>query len=193
MAWHNSISPIEPRGYTCSYCGKHTGPNTGFFTKGGAPQRFIYLCTFCDKPTFFDGDQKQYPGAPFGNPVASLPKDVEALYIEARSAMTVNSFTSVVLTCRKILMHIAVEKGAPEGQTFKQYVQHLADEGYVPPGGEGWVDHIRDKGNDANHEIILMSQPDAGQLMAFLEMLLKFVYEFPALVPAPPIPAPARP
>jgi len=64
------------------------------------------------------GQGKQFPGPPFGNAVNSLPPDVAALYGEARSCMTVNSFTSAVLTCRKLLMHIAVEKKAPEGKSF---------------------------------------------------------------------------
>jgi hypothetical protein len=49
----------------------------------------------------------------------------------------------------------------------------------VPPNGEEWVDHIRQKGNEANHEIVLMSSEDAKDLITFIEMLLKFIYEFP--------------
>jgi hypothetical protein len=56
--------------------------------------------------------------------------------------------------------------------------------GYVPPDGKGWVDHIRKKGNEATHEIALMTAADAEELISFVEMLLKFVYEFPARVPA---------
>jgi Domain of unknown function (DUF4145) len=89
--------------------------------------------------------------------------------------MTVNSFTSAVLTCRKLLMHIAVEKGAPTGQSFLEYVEYLAEKHYVPPDGKGWVDHIRTKGNEANHVIKIMSSDDAKDLIEFSEMLLKFV------------------
>jgi len=117
--------------------------------------------------------------------VASLPKDVEALYNEARSSVTVNAFTAAVLTCRKLLMHLAVAKGAPAGQSFLAYVEYLAQQGYVPPDGKGWVDFIRTKANEANHEIIIMSAQDAKDLITFSEMLLKFVYEFPAKVLPP--------
>ena len=123
--------------------------------------------------------------------MASVPYQVGALYAEARSCMTVNSFTSAVLTCRKLLMHIAVEKGAPEGKTFLDYVEYLAEKGYVPPDGKGWVDYIRKKGNEANHEIKIMSVGDASDLITFSEMLLKFVYEFPAKIQ--PSPAPSTP
>ena len=45
------------------------------------------------------------------------------------------------------------------------------------------MDHIRKKGNEANHEIRLMKKADAEELISFSEMLLKFIYEFPQRVP----------
>jgi len=48
-------------------------------------------------------------------------------------------------------MSIAVAQGAKEGQSFLSYVEYLANAGYVPPNGRHWVDHIRTKGNEANH------------------------------------------
>lgn len=81
------------------------------------------------------------------------------------------------------MMNIAVGKGAAKDLSFLQYVEYLASKGYVPPDGKHWVDHIRSKGNDANHEIALMKGADAEELITFAEMLLKFVYEFPARVP----------
>jgi DNA-directed RNA polymerase subunit RPC12/RpoP len=183
MAWRN-IEEIQPHGYVCSYCGHRVGPARGFRTDG-MPTKFIYVCSFCGAPTYFNTEKVQFPGPPFGNDVLSLPAGVAALYSEARSCMTVNSFTASVLTCRKLLMHIAVEKKAKEGQPFLQYVEYLADKGYVPPDGKGWVDHIRQKGNEANHEIKIMSLGDATDLITFSEMLLKFVYEFPARVQPP--------
>ncbi len=62
----------------------------------------------------------------------------------------------------------------------------MAAKGYVPPNGRGWVDHIRKKGNEANHEIRLMTKIDAEELVSFAEMLLKFIYEFPERVPKTP-------
>jgi hypothetical protein len=35
------------------------------------------------------------------------------------------------------------------------------------------------------HEIALMMKTDAEELIAFTEMLLKFIYEFPSRVPGP--------
>lgn len=184
IIWQN-VLPLEPRSYVCAFCGNRVGPNLGWFSNTNPPN-LIYLCSFCGSPTYFDVQRRQYPGAPFGDAVASVPPDVDALYGEARACMTVKSFTSAVLTCRKILMHIAVEKGAEEGKSFLEYVEYLSDKNYVPPDGKGWVDYIRKKGNEANHEINVMSSSDASDLIIFLEMLLKFIYEFPAKVHPPP-------
>jgi len=90
-------------------------------------------------------------------------------------------------------MHIAVDQKAKEGLSFLDYVEYLANNGFVPPNGKRWVDHIRKKGNEANHEIALMSQDDAKDLVSFAEMLLKFIYEFPNRVPKAAVPAAAKP
>lgn len=82
-------------------------------------------------------------------------------------------------------MNIAVSLGAKAGEPFVSYVEYLASAGYVPPNGKAWVDHIRKKGNDATHEIVIMQQQDAQDLLLFSEMLLKFIYEFPKKVPTP--------
>lgn len=188
LSWHNVLN-VGPRAYRCGYCGSEVGPNQGYYptVPGGnaSGAHRIFICSRCTQPTYFDG-VGQYPGPPFGNEVGSLPEDVNGLYREARDAFTVGAYTAAVLTCRKILMNVAVAQGAAEGETFLTYVEHLADAGYVPPNGRGWVDHIRKRGNEANHEIELMAQGDAEELIAFVEMLLKFVYEFPARVPTAP-------
>ena len=82
-------------------------------------------------------------------------------------------------------MNIAVQEGAAEGLKFIEYVDYLANKGFVPPNGKAWVDHIRKKGNEATHEIALMNEQEAQDLITFVEMLLKFIYEFPNMVPAP--------
>ena len=39
------------------------------------------------------------------------------------------------------------------------------------------------KGNEATHEIAVMGEQDAKELISFIEMLLRFIYEFPSMVP----------
>lgn len=78
-------------------------------------------------------------------------------------------------------MNVAVNVGAKAGESFIVYVQFLSDKGYIPPNGKHWVDHIRTKSNEANHE---MSREEAERLITFVEMMLKFIYELPSVVPA---------
>ena len=180
MPWNNETQ-MEPRKFSCGHCGHLVASNKGFFSKPHVAK--IYICPFCELTSFFVGNQ-QIPGVAPGNSVGHLPTQIEYLYDEARSCVAVGSHTAAVLTSRKILMHIAVAQGASEGDNFLSYVKYLAQKGYVPPGGIAWVDHIRGKGNEANHEIKIMSKLDAEELITFLEMLLKFIYEFPARIPA---------
>ncbi|HEX6026036.1 MAG TPA: DUF4145 domain-containing protein [Solirubrobacter sp.] len=112
----------------------------------------------------------------------ALPVDVQAVYEEARRCMSVSAYTTAVMACRKLLMHIAVEKGAEPNKSFNHYVDWMVEHHYVPPGGSGWVDVIRDDANEVNHEIALMDQHRATQILSFVELLLKFIYEFPARV-----------
>ena len=187
ISWQNP-NPLDPKRYTCGHCDTLVGPNLGYYATVSVDGQSIeplvvMICSNCKLPTSFDLNGKQHPGVPFGNAVDSLPPNVEALYDEARRAYSVGAYTASVLACRKILMNVAVAQGADEGKSFISYVEHLAAAGYVPPDGKGWVDHIRKKGNEATHEIALMTAQDATELISFAEMLLKFVYEFPARVP----------
>lgn len=176
----SSLSQLQPRDYICGHCGKGIGPDKGYCHQRMAWT--IYICTFCAKPTIFL-NVDQFPGVPFGQQVEHVPKDIQILYDEARRCMSVNAFTSKVLLSRKILMHLAVERGAKVGESFIFYVEYLAEKGYVPPDGKLWVDHIRINGNDANHEIKVFTKEEGELLLTFLEMLLKFIYEFHKKLP----------
>ncbi len=145
----------------------------------GQQQPFIYICHSCNKPTFIFGDEIT-PSAPLGNAVQKLPQDIEEVYEEIRQATSVNSYTAAVMVARKLLMHIAVEKGAEENKAFQYYVGYLESNHYTPPNSNVWVDKIRQLGNEANHEIVIMTRDQAHLILTFLEMLLKFIYEFPS-------------
>jgi hypothetical protein len=79
-------------------------------------------------------------------------------------------------------MNIAVEQGAKEGMSFLAYVDHLDKAGFIPPSGRIWVDSIRQLGNTATHEIKLVNKEDAELAVRFTEMLLRFIYELPAIL-----------
>ena len=152
-------SDIGHYSYKCGYCGETTGVKVGYYND--SKEGCIYICGGCNRPTFLEDRTRQTPAPILGNEVTHLPQIIDSLYQEARHCTQVESFTACVLVCRKILMHVAVEKQAPTNQSFLSYVEYLADNSYVPPDGKGWVDHIRTKSNEANHEIVLMSKDDA--------------------------------
>jgi len=184
--WHGLLE-VESKSFICGYCGNPLASNKGYFGEhrnDPARRRYVYICHQCEKPTFFDwGGRDQTPGSTYGNKVNDIPiGEVDKLYDEARNCMRCNAYTASVLCSRKLLMNIAVAKGAKEGISFIEYVQFLSDRGFVPPDGKEWIDHIRKKGNEATHEIAIMKKDDAEELIDFIEMLLKFIFEFPAII-----------
>lgn len=201
VAWQH-IQTLDSKSYKCGYCGIPLASDKAYYavdpTIGGSPQvACIYICHHCFQPTFFDRDDKQTPGVVHGNAVSDVDdSSVCDLYEEARKCTGSGAYTAAVLACRKLLMHIAVSKGAEEGKQFIYYVQYLSDNNYIPPDAKGWVDHIRAKGNEANHQIVIMREDDAKDLLAFIEMLLKIIYEFPANIrrkTSPPVTPPSTP
>lgn len=183
MAWSN-LTKIASVKFICGYCNNNVASSLGYSgqEKLTGLFEFVCICPHCEYPTYMNPN-RQIPGVAPGNSVLHLPSEIEALYSEARNAVSINANTAAVLTCRKLLMNIAVNHGAKEGATFVSYIDHLAEKGFVPPNGRAWVDHIRSKGNEATHEIRLMTNEEATNLISFAEMLLKFVYEFPNKVP----------
>ena len=188
VVWSSpSPTTFTARKFTCGFCDALVASDKGYLSNANT-NVCVYLCPYCHRPTFFEhGDQ--HPGVAFGGAVQKLPVDIGALYDEARVCCSSSAYTGAVLLLRKLLVNIAVNKGAPENKKFIEYVEFLSDKGYVPPDGKGWVDHIRQKGNEATHEIKLMGQTDAEELITFSQMLLKFIYEFPSFI----APAPAKP
>ncbi len=182
------IQALENAQFTCGYCGYKVSSDRGYKIGhnkdgSGAQAGGVFICPNCFGPTFIDIQGDKFPGHSFGNKISHLPADINDLYEEARICTSQNCFTATVMICRKLLMNVAVDLEAEENLRFIEYVIYLSDKGYVPPQGKHWIDHIRKKGNEANHEIKIMNNDDARDLIVFTEMLLKFNYEFPKMVP----------
>jgi hypothetical protein len=180
---------LKPLAYRCGFCGNQVSSITGYKVGNnpngsGEQVAAIYICPNCCGPTFNDLNGNQIPDVPFGSSINNVPENLNTLYQEARRCTSNNAYTASILLCRKILMHIGVEEGAEKGKNFIHYVEYLSDKGYLPPNGKHWVEHIRKKGNEANHEIVIMKREDAQDLMIFIEMLLRFIYEFPNRIPS---------
>ena len=118
-----------------------------------------------------------FPSPAFGPLIDGLPKEIKEAYNESRHCIQVNAFTAAELICRKILMHVAVEKGAEEGKPFASYLSFLENEGYITPPMKAWVDLIRQHGNKATHELESPSQERAESTVMFTAELLRLVYE----------------
>jgi hypothetical protein len=181
MSPWQTLNQLLAHKFICGFCNNKVSSKEGYFESLGA-RRTIYICPECENPTLFYED-KQVPGIFFGEDVNNLPNDIYALYQEGRASFSVSSFTATILCCRKILMHVAVEKGAKKEEKFLYYVNFLDTEGYLPKNSKNWVDYIRLLGNEANHEIKLMKKEDAEKLIKFVSMLLKIIYEFPGEAP----------
>ena len=181
--WWKETREINSRNYICGHCGNPIASNEGYYADSHAGfNEYIYICHYCIRPTYFDSHGNQVPGPIYGESVNEVPDKVELLYNESRNCISCNAYTASVLCSRKLLMNIAVSKGASEGLKFYEYVNFLSAKNYIPPDGKDWVDHIRKKGNEATHEISIMNQENATELITFTEMLLKFIYEFPASI-----------
>lgn len=186
LKWTN-IKAVASECFECGYCSNRVASDRGYEAHLGASGKavgYIRICPHCSGPTFFYLVGQCVPASLPGSSVNKLPQDILDLYQEARIAAAAGAFTASVMASRKLLMHIAVAEGAPENQSFQRYVEYLNEKGFIPPRGKSWIDQVRKRGNEANHEIIIMERGDAISLITFLEMLLRFIYEFPALAPS---------
>lgn len=180
-SWQSS-GTLTSRRYLCGNCGSDITSNIGYHCAyAGAVNASIYICHSCNRPTLVHSEE-QVPAPRLGQSIEHLPKDIEDLYAEIRNATAAGAYTAVVLASRKLLMHIAVESGAKPGESFVSYVDYMVDNHFTPPNSKPWVDNIRQLGNDANHEIVIMGQTEAKDILKFIENILRFKYEFPGIV-----------
>lgn len=179
MDWER-YDEIPLNRYKCGYCGHSVASNQGLQGRDHVGNRIATaLCPNCNSPTLIT-PWKQVPGPLYGAEIEGIDDEsVGQLYEEARACMAASAYTAAVLACRKILMHVAVAKGAERNRSFVDYVTYLADSGYVPPDGRPWLDAIREAGNQANHEIVIANRDRASEVLSFVEMLLRLVFELP--------------
>jgi hypothetical protein len=63
IAW-SSAGDNRPRSYICGFCDRTVGPKTGYSggedVAGKRVLHHVYICSYCTRPTFFEGN----PDAP---------------------------------------------------------------------------------------------------------------------------------
>lgn len=169
--------PEAYHGYFCSYCGTSvTGFVVAIYHHTNQNVKWL-ICPNCAEGSVYTSGRRVLPGASFGPVIEGLPDLVLAAYQEARNCMTIGAYTSCELICRKILMFVAVEKGAKEGLSFTSYLDELKSIGYVTPPMETWVELIREHGNKATHQLETPERERAESTMMFTAELLRLVYE----------------
>ena len=185
---------LEPRRYTCGWCGHAVSSEYGLFKHEqwidvnflnpmGQPQeltRDIRVCVQCGGATTFVKDE-QYPRPLLGEAMDAREKDVDVklivtLYDEARYALSQGAASCAVLMFRKLLMHIAVERGAARGLKFVQYCEHLKTTNVVGTPMHGLLARIKDGGNEENHEVVRATRDKGTDLLNLVTLLIKSVY-----------------
>lgn len=184
--WYG-LTTLSSKNYVCGHCGNDISSNEGYYmyestsTSKDIGSGYIYICHKCNKPTYIN-THEQVPGAIYGECFSKEIFNDELvfqLYEETRRCMEISAYTSVGMCCRKLLMHIAVDCGAEKNKKFIEYVNYLDDNNYIPTNCKEWVDIIRNKGNEANHEITILDENDAKQLISFIEMIISVIYKMP--------------
>lgn len=181
ISWENwkDYKTIPPKEFICGFCANKIGSNIGFFHSQDVNAR-IYICSNCGLPNFFYVN-KQYPGPLMGREIKNLPDDVKEVYFEIKESIKNRCFTAALLLGRKLIMHLAVNIAkAKEGENFTDYIDYLQKSGYIPPNANKWLDYIRSLGNEKNHEIKMGNSEEVEKILKFVEVLLIFIYEFPA-------------
>jgi hypothetical protein len=141
-------------------------------------------CPNCAEGSVSTRDGAVYPPAPAGRSVKSLPPDVASAWQEARLAHSVAAYTASEIMCRKILMHLAVDKAnAQAGTSFVSYIDALENAGFITAGLKPVIDQIRTRGNIANHDLPSSSEQESLTTLTITEHLLEAMYELPALAP----------
>ncbi|MFE5334833.1 DUF4145 domain-containing protein [Isoptericola sp. NPDC056573] len=139
-------------------------------------------CVSCRQGSVVNQGVLSPGGTPLGA-VGGLPDDIESAWNEVRNCHANGAYTSSVLMCRKILLHVAVERGLPakdgggRAPSFEQAVRHLQDNGLISGEMQPWVDQIRKSGNGATHDLPAIEKDMATMIGTFTYLLLQVAYE----------------
>lgn len=149
-----------------------------------------YLCSACRKPSVLVDGVIEPSSRPLRTP-KGLPTTDRTIWEEARSCLGVHAYSATVMLCRKLLLHVAVEKGLPpknrqnRAPSYMDAVKHLESSGVITADMREWVDQIKDIGNDANHELTPITMGHADDVATFTEQLLVLAYEMRTLRAGP--------
>ena len=160
--------------YQCGHCGLSVA-GIVLAQQTQIPVKWL-MCPSCKKASV--SNEKIISPAPLaGEDVAGLPDLTQNAYLEVRRAFSAGCYAACEIMCRKILMHVAVEFGAPERDSFTHYIDYMVNKGHISINMREWVDKIKKNGNAATHEILPSDIKRAFATLTFTTILLKSMYE----------------
>ena len=174
------VDNLAPRSFLCWNCGEKIASEKAYVTKDdhGRYFSFIYICFNCNAPIII-GDEKREVLLPLpGKEINKLPENIKGIYSEIRKSMQSGCFNGAIMLMRTLIMHIAVEEGAPERKTFAEYIDYMCDNVLVPIKSRNKADSVRTIGNSAVHEIETRTQQEAQNCFEFIGLLLEVNYGF---------------
>lgn len=182
-----AIFELGTRSETLPTGGKTLSPLPKNFTHSVKQKRAWLMCPSCHAGavatgSYFDVVECLPAALPYRVP-ENLPEDVAHTWGEALSCFSGGSYTACALMCRKLLLHMAVDKGLEPGDgngpNFADCLKHLVREGYVTQRqADGWADLVRQWGNMATHEVAPIDRATADRSLQFTLQLLEMVYSF---------------
>ena len=160
--------------YTCGHCERSVG---GLVIAGIGERQILWLlCPSCGHGSVQHGNTILPPLLSVPQ-VEGLPSDICQVYDEARKSFAVEAYTGCELLCRKILMGVAVDRGAAEDKSFEHYVDYLKDNGHITASLKGMADIIRKNGNQSAHKIGKPDPKRAEHTLKFTAQVLRSIYE----------------
>jgi hypothetical protein len=173
--------------HKCGYCERLVAAQLGMASSPGG--RWAYVCPNCERISYLEVDHgksieqaRVTPAPKPGDSVAKLPAGIEEIYEEARASVQAAAYTGAVQLCRTLIGHIAEEEGST-AHTFKAHLDYLHANHYTPPKSDVWIDHIRNMGNEATHELRVFDKDSAEEVLRFTQRLLEFIYDYGSFVP----------
>lgn len=199
------ITELPALEYVCGFCHLQVGSTKGIFgfkrgqletrmaadTQGmgklvaikDKSTRRAYICPNCERISYWEDGRILWPSPQVGTDVPSLPAEIEQVYTEIRGAAGYKLNRSVLLLARSLLMHVAVGLGAPQKKTFQYYVEFFDEQHHIPANAKGWVQWIKDVGNESAHDITGVSDEIVSGVLSLVELLLRNIYSAPQAIP----------
>jgi len=108
----------------------------------------------------------------------SLPKPIQAAFIEAQTCFRNKAFTASTIMCRKTLEGICAAHQVSQ-RTLVASLKELRDRGIIEQRLYEWADALRISGNEAAHEVnVTVPAEDARDILEFTNALLEYVFTF---------------